>query len=102
MYKLDAWDKKFFRTIGLTNLKKVEGPIIELDDFKPRHKRQKVFIKFMSDGGNDDNRQGDVFHAFLKSKKVKHDFSDGRKFIVNVLKLEKVLGFHLPEEVWGD
>lgn len=74
-----AWDDEaFFRLIGYQTDERTRGPVIDFDD------DEGTYFKFMSDEGQTDDEQGDVFANWLMdpSREFRHSRWRHRSLLV--------------------
>jgi hypothetical protein len=67
------YDACMFTKIGLADHRKLDTPVMEIDDDSKRPSRQMLFVKFMSDAGKRDFEQGNAFAAYLTKHRIKHE-----------------------------
>lgn len=51
-----------------------------------------LFMKFMSDGGITDGKNGHRLHELLQSEDIQHEYFDSRKFFIQAEDLQTFLG----------
>lgn len=88
MIKLTEQDLAFFKEIGYKPNEDTQGPNLELV-----HKKTKIWVKFMSNGGIQDIVQEDMFEEYLRRKNYEYERSKqeiNRKFFV---KSEEFISF---------
>lgn len=71
---------EFLAAIGVAVTPELFAPVVEFDE---DDEDPVVFIKFMSDGGKEDARQGSEFLVFLQEKGVDVEMHSPRSFSVN-------------------
>ena len=83
------------KILKATKIKIIKGTFLSFDMAGGKNN---IFFKVMSDRGVQDVPIGNAIHKILKSKKVKHVYADGRKFLVDITILAKVFGLTKNEE----